>query len=444
MKLYNTLTKTKETFQSLKPKEVGMYVCGVTVYDYCHIGHARAYVVFDTLKRYLTYCGYTVNHVQNFTDIDDKILKRADEKGQPAMQLVEEMLAAYFTDMDALNIGHASFYPRVTEHISEIIVFVEALIEKGFAYEVNGDVYFRVSQYEGYGKLSKRNLDQMQAGARVEKNVSKEHPMDFALWKADTASEIAWDSPWGKGRPGCLIECRAMSRQYLGNSFDIHGGGMDLIFPHHENEIAQTEALTGIPMAHYWVHNGFVKVNEEKMSKSLGNFFTIKEVLKTVPAPVLRLFFLMTQYRMPINYSDHELKEVGVAYHKIVAALSAPTHQIEADVSSFRYDFKAAMDDDLNTAKAIAVVFSSVKALNATGSTAYRDLLLEFLDVLGLTIETPKSEEIPENISALAAQRWQAKLAKDWELADTLRTQIQAAGYVMEDSKDSYKVKMGE
>ncbi len=420
-----------------------MYVCGVTVYDHCHIGHARAYVVFDTLKRYLKYNGYKVNHIQNFTDIDDKILNRAKEKGQPALQLVKEMQDAYFADMDALNIDRASCYPRVTEHIPEIIAFIKELIQKGFAYEVKGDVYFKVSQYEGYGKLSKRSLDQMQAGARVEKNMSKQHPMDFALWKSDTTSEMVWDSPWGKGRPGWHIECSAMSRQYLGNTFDIHGGGMDLIFPHHENEIAQTEALTGRPMAHYWVHNGFVKVNEEKMSKSLGNFFTIREVLKTVPAPVLRMFFLMTQYRMPINYSDQELKEVATAYSRIAHALfqeGLDSSSLDDEVARFKAEFIAAMDDDLNTAKALAVIFSVVKALNASKSLVYHELLLEFLNVLGLKVEPPRIESIPTWVQDLALERWQAKQSKDWSRADVLRGKIQEAGYIMEDGKDDYRV----
>jgi cysteinyl-tRNA synthetase len=423
-----------------------MYVCGVTVYDYCHIGHARAYVVFDTLKRYLTYRGYKVNHVQNFTDIDDKILKRATEKGEPAMQLVDTMMSAYFTDMDALNISHASCYPRVTEHIPEIISFIEALIKKGAAYEVKGDVYFRVDKYANYGKLSKRNLEQMQAGARVEKNEAKDHPMDFALWKSDLTSEIVWDSPWGKGRPGWHIECSAMSRKYLGDSFDIHGGGMDLVFPHHENEIAQTEALTGKPMANYWIHNGFVKVNEEKMSKSLGNFFTIREVLKVVPPVVLRLFFLMTQYRMPINYSDQELKEVQTAYDRIAHALfqdGLESKDLAAEAQAFRAEFIVAMDDDLNTAKALAIVFSVVKALNATKAMVYRDLLLEILEVLGLDVVRPQVDTIPSGVAALAQQRWEAKQAKDWPLADTLRKQILEAGYIMEDGKDEYKLKKG-
>ena len=363
--IYNTLNKKKEKFTSIISKKVGMYVCGVTVYDLCHIGHARAYVSFDIIRRYLKYIGYEVKYIQNFTDVDDKIINRAKERGISPLELAKQMIDEYFIDMDKMNIQRADNYPKVTEHIQQIIDFIKALEEKNKAYEVNGDVYFSIKSFDEYGKLSARNTDDMLSGARVEINCQKESPLDFALWKKGLPGEISWDSPWGKGRPGWHIECSAMSREYLGETFDIHGGGQDLIFPHHENEIAQSEALTGKTMSNYWVHNGFVKVDKEKMSKSLDNFFTLRDVIKEHDPMVLRLFFLMTHYRAPINYSTDELVETKKAYEKIRQAILSNKNMGLALESGYlqiiRKEFREAMNDDFNTAKALAIIFGAIK-----------------------------------------------------------------------------------
>ncbi len=446
LKVYNTLSKEKEEFHPQIEGLVKMYVCGVTVYDFCHIGHARAYVVFDVIRRYLRYKGYKVTYVQNFTDVDDKIIKRAAEKGILPLDLSKAMIAEYFTDMERLNIALADSYPKVSEHMEQIISFIEELIAKGYAYVVKGDVYFEVRKFKEYGRLSKRNIEDMQAGVRIEVNQDKRDSLDFSLWKSAKLNEenVSWDSPWGKGRPGWHIECSAMSKEYLGETFDIHGGGHDLIFPHHENEIAQSEALSRNPMAKYWVHNGFVKTNKEKMSKSLGNYFTVRDVLKDNEPMALRLLFLMTHYRAPINYSIEEIKETKVAYDKICKALNikhvAESTVPEMKIAAYRQQFQDAMDDDFNTAKAVALVFNIVHALNKSQDKKLSDLLQEFVAVLGITTQVSE-QVIPEEVETLAKERLEAKNSKNWALSDELREKINDCGYQIEDRKDGYTLK---
>lgn len=443
LKIYNTLTRKKDEFIPIKKKEVKIYVCGVTVYDLCHIGHARAYVVFDVVRRAFEYLGYKVTYIQNFTDVDDKILNRAKEQGIDALELSKKMISEYFTDMDMLNIKRADNYPKVTEHIPQIIKFVEELEKKGIAYESQGDVYFDISKFKDYGDFSCRNLEDMQAGARVEVNASKRNPSDFVLWKGDDKSNLTWESPWSEGRPGWHIECSVMSREYLGDTFDIHGGGQDLVFPHHQNEIAQTEALTGKKMANYWMHNGFVRIDNEKMSKSLNNFFTVREVLKKYSAMDLRLFFLMTQYRMPINYSDQELEQAKTAGDRIRSVLMLQDLQeTKVDLSEYKEEFVASLEDDFNTARALAVIFNLLKELNKSHSQEIYNLFVEFLTVLGLEKynEIKVEAAIPAEVSKLAEQRWQAKQNKDWPLSDKLRAELIELGYLVKDNLDSYEL----
>ncbi|MDZ4855972.1 MAG: cysteine--tRNA ligase [Nitrospirota bacterium] len=369
LSIYNTLTGKKEPFQSLQPKTVRMYVCGVTVYDYCHIGHARSALVFDVIRRYLEFSGYQVAFVKNFTDVDDKIIKRANERHVSCDAITVEFIEAYYQDMDKLGIRQATHEPKATEHMAEIIELVNRLIQKGFAYEVAGDVYFQVEKYQPYGRLSKRKLEDLQAGARVEVDARKRHPMDFALWKSSKPGEPSWESPWGPGRPGWHIECSAMSMRHLGETFDIHGGGMDLIFPHHENEIAQSCGATGKEFARYWVHNGFVQINQEKMSKSLGNFFTIREIFEKSKWPeaetgeMLRYFLLGTHYRGPLDFSDQSIEEAKNAlngFYDLFMRLKESDDRTTADkglmeaIERCRVAFRAAMDDDFNTSVAIA------------------------------------------------------------------------------------------
>ena len=367
--IYNTLTGKKEPFQSLQQKTVRMYVCGVTVYDYCHIGHARSALVFDVIRRYLEFSDYKVEFVKNFTDVDDKIIKRANEQGVSCDTITAKYIQAYYEDMGKLGIRQASIEPKATEHMTDIIRLTETLVKKGLAYQVDGDVYFEVAKYSGYGRLSKRRLDDMQAGARVDVDERKRHPMDFALWKSNKPGEPSWDSPWGAGRPGWHIECSAMSMKHLGETFDIHGGGMDLIFPHHENEIAQSCGATGKEFAHYWIHNGFVQINQEKMSKSLGNFFTIREIFEKSKWPevetgeMLRYFLLGTHYRSPLDFSDQSLLETKNAangFYDLFTRLKESEERATADkdlmeaIERCRVAFRDAMDDDFNTPVAIA------------------------------------------------------------------------------------------
>lgn len=375
LKIYNTMGRKLEEFKPLREGKVGMYVCGVTVYDNCHIGHARSAVAFDIIYRYLKYKGYDVVFVKNFTDVDDKIINRANEEGLGFSEVANKYIDEYYKDMSKLNIAKPEFEPKATEHIKEIIDLVKRLQQKGYAYEVDGDVYYRVDRFKEYGKLSGKNIDELKSGARVDVNDKKENPLDFALWKKSKENEPKWDSPWGEGRPGWHIECSAMSMKYLGESFDIHGGGEDLIFPHHENEIAQSEAATGKPFAKYWIHNGFVRINKEKMSKSLGNFFTIKDILKKYDGQTLRYFLLLTHYRSPIDFSFEGLdaaKEALNRYYNFIQRLEETDfdkkgkldEQLKQRLDSLLERFEEAMDDDFNAPKAIGEVFSTIKAFN--------------------------------------------------------------------------------
>jgi cysteinyl-tRNA synthetase len=480
LRLYNTLTGTKEPFTPLQPGKVGMYVCGVTVYDYCHIGHARANIVFDIVYRYLKYSGYDVTYVRNYTDVDDKIIQRANERGISSTELAEEFIRAFDEDMDALGLEKPTIEPKATEHIDDIIALVQKLIDAGKAYAADGDVYFAVQSFDNYLKLSKRNLDEMQAGARIAPGEKKRNPMDFALWKAAKPGEPSWPSPWGEGRPGWHIECSAMSTRYLGESFDIHGGGKDLIFPHHENEIAQSEAASGKPFVKYWVHNGFVNVNQEKMSKSLGNFFTIRDILKQYDPEVVRFFILSAHYRSPIDFSDQNLKEARhglTRFYEGLLAAGEVLRQCEVDASieaeegkELRERFESAMDDDFNTAQAIGFLFDGVRNMNRLMSekkfrkkkdkvaavSALYHTLRELGGVLGIFTSEPASWLERQKMAALAdmdisaeeieekiAQRLQARKDKDFARSDAIRDELEARGILLLDSAEgtSWKIK---
>jgi len=481
LRVYNTLSGTKEEFKPLVPGKVSMYVCGVTVYDHCHIGHARANVVFDMIYRYLRHAGYDVTYVRNYTDVDDKIINRANQEGVPYNVISERFIAEFDRDMAALGLDLPSHQPKATEHITEMIDVISRLVDKGYAYAADGDVYFCVEKFDPYLKLSKRNLDEMQAGARIEVGEKKRHPMDFALWKGSKPGEPFWESPWGEGRPGWHIECSAMSMKYLGETFDIHGGGKDLVFPHHENEIAQSEAANGKPFANYWIHNGFVNINSEKMSKSLGNFFTIKEVLEKYDAEVLRFFLLSAHYRSPIDFSDQNLREAEAGLERIYAALAgideaaakgAENAEGEADeelagkTATIADRFREAMDDDFNTAQALGFVFDLVRSANrvlAEGKGGNRGLLADAGSrirevglVLGLFTSEPnafaerlknrKAAELPiaaEEIERLIAERLAARAARDFRRADEIRDNLAAQGIMLLDSPQgtTWKVK---
>ncbi|WP_224983738.1 cysteine--tRNA ligase [Geomonas agri] len=478
LRVYNTLTGSKEEFVPINPGKVGMYVCGVTVYDNCHIGHARANVVFDMIYRYLQAKGLDVTYVRNYTDIDDKIINRANRDGVPYNVISERFIEEFDKDMARLMLQLPTFQPKATEHIPEIIALVERLIEKGYAYASGSDVFFRVDRFAGYLKLSKRNLEDMQAGARIEVDEKKEHPMDFALWKGAKPGEPYWESPWGQGRPGWHIECSAMSSKFLGDTFDIHGGGKDLIFPHHENEIAQSEAASGKPFVKYWLHNGFVNINSEKMSKSLGNFFTIKEVLERYDAEVLRFFLLSAHYRSPIDFSDQNLKEAELGLERIYKALTgiderlaagtdhAPTEEsaeLEEKCGSIANRFSEAMDDDFNTAMALGHLFDLVRNINRALPVSPLELLkrvkqevAQIAATLGVCDSVPaeflqrmkdrKTSEmaIPvEEIEALIAERAEARKAKNFKRGDEIRDLLLEKNIVLLDSAQgtTWKVK---
>ncbi|MFS8501685.1 MAG: cysteine--tRNA ligase [Caldicoprobacter sp.] len=462
MRLYNTLTKRKEEFVPLREGEVRMYSCGPTVYDYFHIGNARPFIIFDTLRRYLEYKGYKVIFVQNFTDIDDKMIKRANEEGITVKELGDRFINEYFKDADALGIKRATFHPRATQHIGDMIALIKKLIEKGVAYEVNGNVYFDTSAFPEYGKLSGQKLEELEAGARVEVEEGKRNPMDFALWKAQKPGEPAWDSPWGKGRPGWHIECSVMAMKYLGDTIDIHAGGQDLIFPHHENEIAQSEAVTGKPFARYWLHNGYINVNNQKMSKSLGNFFTVRDILKQFDPEVVRFFMLSAHYRNPINFSEDMLRQAQSALERLYNCKANLLHMMENAVerelseeeidfiqrlAGYKVKFEEAMDDDINTADALAAIFDMVRDINSQLSAssskqaverAYA-LLDELTGVLGLLRKDPRQELDPE-IKALIEKRQQARKEKNWALADQIRDELRARGIILEDTPQGVRV----
>ncbi|MBI2909191.1 MAG: cysteine--tRNA ligase [Chloroflexi bacterium] len=443
MKIYSTLSGQKEEFLP-QGDPLRMYVCGVTPYDDCHIGHAMSYIIFDVIRRYLEFRGYHVKHVQNFTDIDDKIINRANRLGVPAQELAARFIDQYFADMDALNIQRAHVYPRATEEVPKIIELVQGLIAKGKAYEAKGDVYFRVETANNYGKLSHRTLDGMMAGARIEPGEAKQHPLDFALWKAAKPGEPNWESPWGPGRPGWHIECSAMSLKYLGETIDIHGGGQDLIFPHHENEIAQSEAFTGkTPFVKYWLHNGLLRLGEEKMSKSLGNLITVKEILTRYSADALRLFVLSSNYTSPLTYTEEGVAaaERGAERLRSAAALEGGTGEA-LDASACRGNFIQAMDDDFNSAQAVAVLFDLARDLNRAQTEGKsiveaRATLVELAGVLGLTLKAREKKELlgaGPFIDLLISTRADLRAAKQFQLADRIRSQLAELGVLLEDT----------
>ena len=461
MKIYNTLTREKQEFVPIEPGKVKIYACGPTVYNLIHIGNARPICVFDILRRYLTYRGYEVEFVQNFTDVDDKIIKRALEEGVPSKEISERYIAEYKKDAAALNVMEATVHPKVTENMGEIIRIVKTLVDKGFAYEANGDVYFRTARFSEYGKLSHMPLEDLEAGARIEVNSVKEDPMDFALWKASKPGEPSWKSPWGEGRPGWHIECSAMAGKYLGKTIDIHCGGQDLIFPHHENEIAQSECANGVPFAHYWMHNGYINIDNRKMSKSLGNFVTTREAGEHFGYEPLRLLMIQAHYRSQINYTAEVVDSCKSSLERMYTCLEnlnfAKKTARPGDISAeqkvrldvFRTRFIEAMDDDLNTADAIAVVFDLIREINTNiqgenpenaGYVAYAsELYTELTGVLGL-LYNKKEEEIPADILALVEERAAARKAKNFARADALREEITAKGYIVEETRQGTKV----
>lgn len=478
LKIYNTMTRRKEDFVPLREGQVGLYACGVTVYDFSHIGHARAMVVFDVVQRYLRSCGYRVVFVRNYTDIDDKIITRANEEGVPFTEITSRFIAEFDRDMAALGVETPTHTPRATEHIPDMIAMIQNLIAKGIAYEVDGDVYFSVERFEGYGRLSGKNLDELVAGARVEVDERKRSPLDFALWKKSKEREPFWESPWGNGRPGWHIECSVMSQRYLGETFDIHGGGMDLVFPHHENEIAQSEAATGKPFARYWMHNGFVNINHEKMSKSLKNFLTIRDVLKKYHPEAVRLFLLSNHYRSPVDFSDQNLNEAKTGLDRFYGLLqdlqsvrtearaAAPDDPVERkardELAAFPEKFREAMNDDFNTAAALGHLHGLTRTLNGlidrckkNQSPALPDELAAaacsiFTDagaVLGLFREASaayfarqrdaalQARGITQDeIERLIAERLQARREKNWARADQIRDRLAAQGVILKDS----------
>ncbi|OBX02360.1 cysteine--tRNA ligase [Gallibacterium genomosp. 3] len=449
LKIFNTLKREKEIFTPIHPNQVGMYVCGVTVYDLCHIGHGRTFVSFDVIARYLRYLGYQLTYVRNITDVDDKIIKRALENHETCEQLVDRMVAEMYRDFDALNILRPDFEPRATHHIAEIIALVEKLIANGHAYIAdNGDVMFDVDSFADYGKLSRQDLSQLQAGARVEINGIKKNPMDFVLWKMSKENEPSWQSPWGAGRPGWHIECSAMNCKQLGEHFDIHGGGSDLMFPHHENEIAQSCCAHGGAYVNYWLHSGMIMVDKEKMSKSLGNFFTIRDVLQHYDAESVRYFLLTAHYRSQLNYSEENLKLAHSALERLYTALRGTDATIApAGGEDFVDAFKAAMDDDFNTPGALSVLFDMARELNKLKAEqqpqadAFAARMRELAGVLGLLYQDPETflqagldDDETQVIEALIQQRNQARVNKDWAAADAARDKLKEMGVVIEDS----------
>lgn len=455
MKLFNTMTRKKEEFVPVEPGKAKIYACGPTVYNFFHIGNARPFIIFDTLRRYFEYSGLDVTFVQNFTDVDDKMIARAAEEKTSLKELGERFITEYYTDAKGLGIQPATVHPRATEHIGDIINLVKKLVESGHAYESGGDVYFDVSSFPEYGKLSGQSLEDLQLGARIDVTEVKKNPEDFALWKAAKQGEDSWDSPWGKGRPGWHIECSAMSMKYLGDTIDIHGGGQDLVFPHHENEIAQSEAATGKPFAKYWMHNGYINVNNEKMSKSKGNFFTVRDIAKKYDLKVVRLFMLSAHYRNPINFSEELIMQAASAMARIKncrdnlkhIAATGSTDKVDVfkDICALENQFKKAMDDDLNTAEAIGVIFEYVRDINLAfeegkGAQSAKEALEALDKVLGVLGLLPEDEKVPEEIMVLAQQRQEARKARDYAQADALRDKITALGYDLKDTPEGVKI----
>lgn len=463
MKLYNTLTRTKEEFIPIEEGKVKMYVCGPTVYNYIHIGNARPFIIFDTLRRYLEYRGYDVTFVQNFTDVDDKIIKRGHEEQISPEEVANKYINEYFVDSDGLGIKRASVHPRVTDNINEIITFVKELEDKGYAYEVNGDVYFDTKKFEGYGKLSKQNQDDLEAGARIEVNSQKRHPMDFVLWKSKKEGEPGWQSPWGEGRPGWHIECSVMSNRYLGETIDIHAGGQDLAFPHHENEIAQSEARSGKPFSNYWIHNGYININNEKMSKSKGNFFTVRDISKLYDLEIVRFFMLSSHYRNPVNFSDELLSQSKAGLERLYNAkeraefiisnlqessITEDEKSLVEELNSYRTKFVNDMEDDINTADAISVIFELSRFINTNVSDKSslefaKKCLDEFNELTYvLNIVNKKQDDIlDEEIENLIQKRVEAKKNKDFKLADDIRQELLEKGIILEDTRQGTKWK---
>jgi len=456
VKIYNTLTRRKEEFIPLNGNKITIYACGPTVYDFFHVGNARVFITFDAVRRYLKYRGYDVKFVQNFTDIDDKMIKRANEEGITVKELGDRFIEEYFKDADALNIKRADVHPRATDHIRDIVEFIKVLIEKGYAYVVDGDVYFSARSFPGYGKLSGQKLEELEAGARVEPGEKKRDPLDFALWKAKKPGEPAWPSPWGEGRPGWHIECSVMAIKHLGETIDIHGGGPDLIFPHHENEIAQSEAATGKPFARFFMHVGYLNINNEKMSKSLGNFFTVREILKEYEPEVLRFLMLSSHYRSPINFSKELMEQSKNALERLYTALYAMEHlekvtpERPATPEEEEYlkkllqnkdKFIESMDDDFNTASAIAALFDIVREFNVSlnenssreAVKKTKELLLELGGVLGLFSKFQPAL-LDEEIERMIKERQEARKAKNYALADKIRDELRARGIIIEDT----------
>lgn len=464
MKVFNTLTRRKEEFVTLVPGEVKMYVCGPTVYDLFHIGNARTFIVFDTIRRYLEFRGYKVRFIQNFTDIDDKMIKRANNETITVKALGDKYIKEYYKDADGLKLKRATVNPRATEFMEEIIDFVQGLIDKGYAYEVNGDVYFSTKNFKGYGKLSGQNIEDLQAGARIDIDERKKDPMDFAVWKAQKPGEPAWKSPWGMGRPGWHIECSCMAKNLLGETIDIHAGGSDLIFPHHENEIAQSEALTGKSFANYWIHCAFLNINNQKMSKSLNNFFTVRDILEKYNPEVLRFLMLSGHYRTQLNFSTELLDSAVSSMERLYNALNNLQHLYENSsaltlkpseedyiktLESYRNKFIEKMDDDFNTADGISVIFDLVKDIN-TNITAEASkeliekamkLIRELGEPLGILQENKKAA-LEEEIEALIEKRQQARKDKNWALADEIRDDLKARGIILEDTPQGVRWKL--
>ena len=467
LKIYNTLTRQKEEFVPLEEGKVKMYVCGPTVYNYIHIGNARSTVAFDTVRRYLEYKGFDVNYVSNFTDVDDKIIRTAKELNITAPEVAQRFIDAYYEDTAALGVAKATKNPRVMDSMPDIVEFIQALIEKEYAYESMGDVYFRTRKFKDYGKLSDMSIDDLEVGAsnrlEDEENKKKEDPLDFALWKAAKADEISWDSPWGKGRPGWHIECSVMATKYLGDTIDIHAGGQDLAFPHHENEIAQSEAKTGHPFAHYWMHNGFVTMDNEKMSKSLGNFVLVHDIIKQVDPQILRFFMATTQYRRPISYSmatieeaKNNLAKLRNAYENVGHRLKDAVESIGADeeklaqLEQFKQDFIREMDDDFNAANGITVVYELAKTMNIYSEQAevskvvleaMRELMSELLQVFGITFE--EETLLDEKIEQLIVERNEARAAKNFQRSDEIRDLLKAEGIILDDTPQGTRWRRG-
>lgn len=475
LRVFNTLSGQKEQFLPLEAARVKMYTCGPTTYNFIHLGNARPLVVFDTVRRYLEYLGYEVIYIQNFTDVDDKIIKRAREEKMPSLELAAKYIREYFADADALNVKRATVHPKVSEHMGDIINFVDGLVKKGYAYVVDGDVYFEVNKFKEYGKLSKRTLDDLQAGARVEVDSRKRYPGDFALWKKAKEGEPSWDSPWGQGRPGWHIECSTMSTKYLGSSFDIHAGGLDLIFPHHENEIAQSEALHAAPMAKYWLHNGFITINEEKMSKSLGNFFLLRDILQQYSPQVIRFYLLSTHYRSPLDFDDQKLQVAEKGLERLLTAFrlleetkgkqrgedSLSSEDLQGfgeELSKIKQQFREAMNDDFNTALALAALFDLARAVNgfntslggraAVGSQEMlllqktEEMYLELAGILGLELAEKNQNQNQKEDAGLANSliellirvRQEARNRKDYQTSDLIRDDLKGLGIVLEDT----------